>query len=166
MKEIARQWAEIPGLSDCAGLDFHERQAWKVRCPPPLHPSEPEIRNCLKLPETRNPKPVISRASTSMSARRGRSYTLDLTPQGLNQNCPKAELRRPKTDTKRDPKLPDTTRNPKPEIAPCLPRALGLEGLPSTRKSLGGAYHTTACCLPKGAGGAYRRELTKDRGSC
>lgn len=26
VKEIARQWAEIPGLSDIAGLDFHERQ--------------------------------------------------------------------------------------------------------------------------------------------
>ena len=30
VKEIARQWAEIPGLSDCAGLDFHERQKWKA----------------------------------------------------------------------------------------------------------------------------------------
>jgi len=26
VKEVARQWAEIPGLCDSAGLDFHERQ--------------------------------------------------------------------------------------------------------------------------------------------
>eukprot|EP00293_Proteomonas_sulcata_P018161 CAMPEP_0184312338 /NCGR_PEP_ID=MMETSP1049-20130417/49286_1 /TAXON_ID=77928 /ORGANISM="Proteomonas sulcata, Strain CCMP704" /LENGTH=269 /DNA_ID=CAMNT_0026628415 /DNA_START=33 /DNA_END=842 /DNA_ORIENTATION=- len=29
VKEVARQWAEIPGLSDSAGLDFHERQEWR-----------------------------------------------------------------------------------------------------------------------------------------
>ncbi|KAJ1481756.1 pyrophosphate-energised proton pump, partial [Baffinella frigidus] len=32
VKEIARQWAEIPGLSDCAGLDFHERQPDYEKC--------------------------------------------------------------------------------------------------------------------------------------
>jgi len=30
VKEVARQWAEIPGLSDSAGLDFHERQEWRA----------------------------------------------------------------------------------------------------------------------------------------
>jgi len=29
VKEVGRQWAEIPGLSDSAGLDFHERQEWR-----------------------------------------------------------------------------------------------------------------------------------------
>ena len=28
---MARQWAEIPGLSDSAGLDFHERNEWRAR---------------------------------------------------------------------------------------------------------------------------------------
>jgi inorganic pyrophosphatase len=31
VKEIARQWKEIPGLQDAAGLDFHERQAAKEK---------------------------------------------------------------------------------------------------------------------------------------
>lgn len=31
VKEVARQWAEIPGLSDSAGLDFHERNEWRAR---------------------------------------------------------------------------------------------------------------------------------------
>ena len=28
VKEVARQWAEIPGLQDSAGLDFEERKEW------------------------------------------------------------------------------------------------------------------------------------------
>jgi len=31
VKEVARQWSEIPGLSDSAGLDFHERQEWRAQ---------------------------------------------------------------------------------------------------------------------------------------
>jgi len=31
VKEVARQWSEIPGLSDSAGLDFHERNEWRAQ---------------------------------------------------------------------------------------------------------------------------------------
>lgn len=31
VKEVARQWAEIPGLSDSAGLDFHERNEYRAQ---------------------------------------------------------------------------------------------------------------------------------------
>jgi len=29
VREVARQWSEIPGLSQSAGLDFHQRQEWR-----------------------------------------------------------------------------------------------------------------------------------------
>mmetsp|Transcript_39001 Transcript_39001/g.92086 ORF Transcript_39001/g.92086 Transcript_39001/m.92086 type:complete len:904 (-) Transcript_39001:148-2859(-) len=38
VKEIARQWREIEGLSDCAGLDFHQRQEWKNSGKPLVKP--------------------------------------------------------------------------------------------------------------------------------
>ena len=46
VKEVARQWSEIPGLSDSAGLDFHERNEWRAQGKQLV---KPDYQRCIEI---------------------------------------------------------------------------------------------------------------------
>mmetsp|Transcript_53394 Transcript_53394/g.141551 ORF Transcript_53394/g.141551 Transcript_53394/m.141551 type:complete len:912 (+) Transcript_53394:30-2765(+) len=46
VKEVARQFSEIPGLADCGGLNFEERQRWRASNRPLV---KPDYRKCIDI---------------------------------------------------------------------------------------------------------------------
>jgi len=57
VKEIARQWREIEGLSECAGLDFHQRQEWKNKGKPL---AKPDYDKCIGIATTASLREMIA----------------------------------------------------------------------------------------------------------
>ncbi|KAJ1476403.1 pyrophosphate-energised proton pump, partial [Baffinella frigidus] len=56
VKEVARQWAEIPGLSDSAGLDFHERQEWRAQGRQLV---KPDYQTCIAIATTASLREMV-----------------------------------------------------------------------------------------------------------
>jgi len=57
VKEVARQWSEIPGLSDSAGLDFHERNEWRARGRDLI---KPDYQACITITTNQSLKEMIA----------------------------------------------------------------------------------------------------------
>ena len=57
VKEVARQWSEIPGLSDSAGLDFHERNEYRAQGKDLI---KPDYQACITIATNQSLKEMIA----------------------------------------------------------------------------------------------------------